>query len=575
MLGLKFKDIKLSHNYVARTRLVSVLVGLGFALILARVSYIALLPSDLHKRLINQSSRQSESDITLAPPRAQIVDRNGRTLAVSILKPSLFLVPKRLPKDKATLKQVASRLGISLATLEDFGHRKSFVWVSRKMTPEQEKKLGDISEWKDFLGIIEEPKRFYPEKELAAHLLGFVGVDNVGLEGIESVFNTELTGEAETARVTRDARGMLFLTVPNGAVRPEPRTKPLRLSIDLSIQGFAESALRDGVLKARGRGGSAVVMDVVTGEVLAIASYPTYDLNSPPKNDPDKRRFRPVMDALELGSVVKPLFISYALDKGVIGPNEKLYCENGVYKIPGGSIHDTHKYGWLSVQEIIKVSSNICTYKIVKRLGKEDFNDAIVRSGLARFPGSGLPGEWAGRVLPIDKWREMRFANMSFGQGIAISPLMMTKSLVALTGGGTEKGIRLLADKALVPPMGPPLRFVSPETSRLVTNMMRSVTEEEDGTGKLASIPGTSVAGKTGTAQKYDPKTKKYSERIASFVGVFPAREPRIAITVVIDEVQVRPAYGGLLAGPVFSEIGEKTLQYLSAVGLLAVKDSK
>ena len=575
---LFFRDgFKLSNNYSGRSIFMGGGAAVLMALILGRYAYLSLLPSDMRNRLRTQASRQFETEITLAPPRAQITDRNGRTLAVSVLYPSIFVIPKRMPKDKETLRAVARAVKVPLHTLEELSKsKKGFSWLKRQLTPADFAKYGDLSEWHEFLGIVDEPKRLYPEKELASHLIGFVGLDNLGLEGAESMYNNMLNGKAASAKVTRDARGRITLITPNGAVKPEPSTLPLKLSVDISIQSFAEAALKEGVLKARARGGSAVVMDVDSGEILAMASYPTYDLNDPPQDSPDRRRNRPVMDALELGSVMKPLVVARAIDRGVVKATDHMHCENGRLKIPGGALHDDHPHGLISIGEVIKFSSNICTYKIVQKMGRALFRDTVYKFGLSRWPGTGLPGEWSGRISQPDTWREMRFANMAFGQGIAISPLQLTRAYASLTGTGEDVSVKILAVPEHAPELeGPRLRVVSESTSRIVTEMMQSVVEEEGGTGRKAAIQGVTVAGKTGTAEKFMASTKSYSERIAVFAGVAPAEKPKLAITVVIDEPQVRPAYGGTLAGPVFSEIGTKTIQYLNATGLLALQPSE
>ncbi len=548
-------------------------IAVAGTVMIMRYAQLAVFPTALNEKLRSQASRQFESEVKLLPPRAKIVDRSGRTLAVSVLHPSIFAIPKRLPNDQATLERIAKTIKIPKQVLLDLRKtKKGFAWLRRHIPPSEFSHMGDLQQWREFIGVAEEPKRIYPEKEAAAHLIGFVGRDNIGLEGVESIFNSVLNGTPQVAKVTRDARGHITLITPNGAVQPEHESAPLQLSIDLSIQSTAESALKEGVLKAKARAGSAVVMDVQTGELLAIASYPTYDLNAPPANQPEARRFRPLMDALELGSVVKPLFIARAIDKKKIDPHEKFFCENGSMALPGGKIRDTHPHGVLNPAEVIKVSSNICTYKVAQKMGRNGLYDALGAFGLIRPPGTGLPGEWAGRVAKPEHWKEMRFANISFGQGIAISTLQMTRAMAILTGNGTDPGIRILAlgeERESMQPELPPLRVISEETSRMVTDMMRGVVEEEGGTGRLASISGLTVAGKTGTAQKFDPKTRSYSERIAAFTGVVPAEKPRLAITVVIDEPQVRPAYGGVLAGPVFSEIGQKAINYLNSRGLI------
>ncbi|MFZ9519169.1 MAG: peptidoglycan D,D-transpeptidase FtsI family protein [Silvanigrellaceae bacterium] len=560
-------------DFRLRVMILASALAMAGTLMLARYAQLAVLPTELNEKLRTRATKQFESEVTLLPPRAKIVDRSGRTLAVSVLQPSLFAIPKRLPSDRATLEVIAKQIKIPLNQLLELKKsKKGFAWLRRHVPPQDFENMGDLHQWREFIGIAEEPKRIYPEKDVAAHLLGFVGIDNNGLEGVEAIFNSKLNGNAQIAKVTRDARGHITLTVPNGAVMPETQSQPLALSIDLSIQSAAEIALKEGVLKAKARAGSAVVMDVETGELLAIASYPSFDLNNPSSAQPEAKRFRPLMDALELGSVVKPLFIARAIDKKKIRPDEKFFCENGSMQVPGGKIRDTHPHGMLTPAEVIKVSSNICTYKIVQRLGRNGLYDSLGAYGLTRTPGTGLPGEWAGRVQKPEAWREMRFANMAFGQGLAISPLQMTRAMAILTGGGTDPGIGIVSREKMDDDENlnlPPLRVISESTSQLVTNMMRGVVEEEGGTGRLASIAGIAVAGKTGTAQKYDPKTRSYSERIATFTGVLPADHPRLAITVVIDEPQVRPAYGGVLAGPVFSDIGHKAINYLNSRGLI------
>lgn len=569
----KMKKERSHSDTLLRVRIFAGGLAVAGLFMVGRYAQLSVLPTEINERLRSKAVKQFESEIKLSPPRGKIVDRNGRTLAVSVLYPSLFAIPKRLPKDSKTLKHVAQVLRVPYKTLSDLQKtKKGFSWLRRHVEPSEFEQMGDISRWRDFIGIAQEPKRIYPEKEAAAHLIGFVGIDNLGLEGIESVYNSSLNGSPLIAKVTRDARGDMTLISPNGAAQPENEIAPLALSIDLSIQTMTENALREGVKKAKAKAGSAVVMDVNTGEILSIASYPAYDLNHPPTGQPQVRRFRPLMDALELGSVVKPLFIAKAIDKKRLSAREHLYCENGTMALPGGKIRDTHPHKYLTPAEIIKVSSNICTYKVAQRLGRNSFYDSLSSFGLIRSPGTGLPGEWGGRVSKPDSWSEMRFANMSFGQGIAISPLQLTRAIAILANDGIDPGVRVLTQGDLRSRSElqlPPLKVLSSQTARLVTKMMTTVVEEEDGTGQLAAIPGIQVAGKTGTAQKYDPKTKSYSERIAAFTGIVPANHPKLAITVVIDEPQVRPAYGGLLAGPVFSEIGQKSINYLNSQGLI------
>lgn len=328
------------------------------------------------------------------------------------------------------------------------------------------------------------------------------------------------------------------------------------------------------MLKTKAKGGSAIVMDVKTGEILSIASYPTYDLNNPPENDPEARRFRPIMDAIELGSVVKPMWIAKALDLGVITPQTKVFAENGRMALPGGVIHDTHQHQWLTPEEILKVSSNIGAYKVVQKMGRAEFYKALMQIGFGRQPGTGLPGEWGGRIRKPQRWHEIDFANMAFGQGFAISPLQLLHGLSIIVGGGVDHGVNLLKVDPLQQDntVGPLLRYVSAQTSKTVAQMMESVVEEEGGTGASARIAGVLVGGKTGTAQTWSKEQHAYSGRTPVFEGIIPADNPKLAIVVVLDRAGVRPAYGGPLAGPVFAEIGRKTVDYLNSRGIYSTQ---
>lgn len=544
-------------------------------LILVRYAWISFFPTNLRTKLVDTGTKQFESNITLGQPRATISDRNGRPLAVSVPSTSIFILPKRMPKDTKILKKVSEQLSISIQELQSYAkEKKNFVWLQRQLTSAEMAKIGSLRKWQDFIGTVDEPKRVYPEKDIASQLIGFVGKEGNGLEGIEKIYNARLNTKAIKAQVMRDARGNLVMVNPSNASKPDQRIPDLQLSIDLTMQEFTQNALRDGVLKAKANGGSAIVMDVKTGEILAIASYPNYDLNKPPENNPEARRFHPVMDAIELGSVVKPMWIAKGLDLGVITEQTKIFAENGKMALPGGVIHDTHAHGILTPEEILKVSSNIGAYKVVQKIGRDEFYKALMQIGFGRPPGTGLPGEWGGRIQKPQNWHEMRFANMSFGQGFAISPLQLIHGLSIIVGDGVDHGVNFLKvdPKTEKENAFPPLRYIRTETSKRISQMMVSVVEEDGGTGALARIPGVLVAGKTGTAQVWSNKEKAYSGRTPVFEGIIPADDPKFAIVVVLNEAHVRPAYGGPLAGPVFSEIGRKVVDYLNVRGTYSIK---
>lgn len=573
----KIKKYFISHkikkipDYNLRAYAMGIIYCLFLLIILTRYAWLTLFPTSIRTKLIETGARQFEKNIKLAQPRATITDRNGRVLAVSISKPSIFLLTRKMPIDRNTLTKLALQLDYPVEKLISYTNdKRSFIWLKRQMNLNDFKKLGSLKRWQDFIGVIDEPKRIYPEKDLAAQLIGFVGTDGNGLEGIEKIYNSRLNIKPVNLEVMKDAKGRLVINTPNNAGKPDQKIPNFVLSIDLSIQEITQIALKEGVIKSKAKGGSAIVMDVKSGEILSMASYPSYDLNNPPENNPEARRLRPVMDAIELGSVVKPMWISKALDLGVITKESKIFAENGELSIPGGIIHDTHAHNWLTPEEILKFSSNIGAYKVTQKIGRQIFYDSLMKIGFGRQPGTGLPGEWGGRIKSLNTWKEMNFANMAFGQGFAISPLQLIHALSIIVGDGIDHGVNLIAQKQSSENdfVGPPLKYITSNTTKLISKMMESVVEEDGGTGMLARIPGIPVAGKTGTAQIWSSKDHSYSGRTAVFEGVIPSDDPKFAILVVIDDVGIRPAYGGSLAGPVFAEIGKKTIHYLNSQGI-------
>jgi cell division protein FtsI (penicillin-binding protein 3) len=562
------KKIKSDFNYEFRAYAISGIFSAILFFILIRYAWLCFFPTDLRHKLLNTGNKQFESVVTLMQPRASILDRNGHSLAVSVPSTSLFILTKRMPKDKETLKLVSEQLNIPYSTILQLQKDKhNFVWLRRQLSSIELNKIGSLKRWQNFIGTANEPKRIYPEKDIASQLIGFVGNDGNGLEGLENIYNSKLNSKTIKTQVMRDARGSLVMVTPNDASKPSLGTDHINLSIDLTIQQITQNALKRGVEKAKAKGGSAIVLDVKTGEILSIASYPSYDLNNPPNNAPEARRFRAVMDAIELGSVVKPMWIAKALDLNLITPKTKIFAENGRMSIPGGVIHDTHQHQWLTPEEILKYSSNIGAYKVVQKIGREEFYKALIQVGFGRSPGTHLPGEWPGRIRKPEHWQEIDFANMAFGQGFAISPLQLAHALSIIAGGGMDHGIHLLKleNESNNHKNEENLRYISEKTSKTITKMMESVVEEKGGTGSEARISGVLVGGKTGTAQIWSHETHSYSDRTPVFEGIIPADNPKLAIVVVLDRAGVRPAFGGPLAGPVFAEIGKKTVDYLNS----------
>ena len=574
ILSIK-KKLLIKTNYNSsflpyqRIALIAVFIFLSITAIIFRLTYITVWPSALNRKLKTQAHKQTEIEILIAPPRGTISDRRGRILAASLIKPSLFIIPKRIPKGFSEKKQISKALNISLDKIKNISNKNNnFYWVHRFMEKEDIDKIKDISKWRDFIGWAEESKRYYPEGALASHLLGFVGNDGDGLAGIEYTQNMTLKVKAQKKKVIRDARGKITLINPGIALQPEPQPENVELTIDVVIQKIAESAIKIAVNKSRAIGGSVVVAHIPTGQILGLANYPSFHPENGPREKSDILRFRAISDGLEVGSILKPIILSYALQNKIIKKNELLYCEKGKFKLPGGYIHDTQPKSWLNPLEILKFSSNICMFKICKKMGRQSLHDAYIQSGLVGPTGIEIKGEWQSKLSHYNNWKEIRFANLSFGQGIAVSNLQVANAYVKLLSGEHIQKLTILKK--------------NPSTSRIfkmdlesggenetkqevldyIKKAMKSVINE-NGSGSLARVEGLIVGGKTGTAQKYDAKTRGYTDRVSSFSGFAPYDNPSIVVSVIIDSPQVRPAYGGLIAAPVFSRVVEESMKYL------------
>lgn len=545
----------------------------AFGLIALRYAYLGAFPSDLRSRLLTQDNRQHLSTTELAMPRAPIVDRNGRPLALTVMKPSVFVIPTRIPdgpEGRDIRRRLAQLSGVKAARLLELKESgRQFFWLQRQTSDQVAKDFTSIPGWEDFGGILKEPARFYPYNSLASQLIGFTGIDNQGLAGIELIFENRLRSEKQTVQVTRDAKRRLSVTFPNEASKPAEDPVPLRLTLDIEVQRILENELESARIHAKAEAASGVILDISTGDVFGMASLPGFNLNVPNEKTTESARLRPIQDALELGSVVKPLVIAAALDSKKIRPGERLNCEGGSLRLPGATIHDVKKKDSLSIAEVLLYSSNICTYKIAKRLGKSALIDYYERFGLTSPPQTGLAGEFPGTTVKNpESMREIRFANVAFGQGIAVSPLQMARALSTLIGDGIRRPVRIVSESQNTEKEQ---RVVSPETSAIVRTMMKAIVSGEDATAIGAQMDEFTAGGKTGTAQRYNPVTRSYSDRTASFIGYFPAEHPKFVIYIVIDKVGVRPAWGGTLAAPSFAAVGSQLGRYLKATGQLAL----
>jgi cell division protein FtsI (penicillin-binding protein 3) len=551
-----------------RVRIIVCGVVLGSLLIAVGKRAFTLQVRDAD-RLRGMAEEQYLREIELPPRRGRILDRNGAELASTADVDSIYCNPRRLPDPRDAARRLSRILGIDRADLEKkLSQRRYFAWIKRKVTPDEVtavKALGLPG-----LAFTREPRRFYPNRTLAATIMGHAGSEGNGLDGIELALDKYLRGTSTSVQGMRDALGrdIALEASPDGSLDgPSTAGSDVVLTIDRYLTFITERALAAGAAEHRAKGAIALMMDPRTGELLAMASVPTYNPNDPQSAADAGARNRAITDAFEPGSTMKTFTIAAALDAGVVKPDDRFDCMMGRMMVGKYTIHDTHPYGALTVSDVFKHSSNIGTTKIARKLGRDGLAEALERFGFGRPTGIGLPGERAGVVRPVAKWGDIGFANIAFGQGLTVTPLQMLTGVAAIAGGGVYRQPRIVA-RIVQPdgtidalPAAPDRRVMAPASARTMLGIMRGVTEQ-GGTAKQAAIDGYAVGGKTGTAQKvanghYDP-----NKWVSSFVGVVPAEDPRLVIMVVVDEPQ-GGHLGGLVAAPIFREIAEQSLRYL------------
>jgi cell division protein FtsI (penicillin-binding protein 3) len=551
------------HSKWIRWRMTAItcLLTLALCAVIGRVYYLqAVAQQDLLER-----QTTVEREITFKPRRGSILDRNGTELAVTVKAPSLHVRPRDIEDRAAAADKLAPLLEMDRdALFKKLDPKKSFVWLQRQVHPE---KAAAVMALKiRGVGVTSEHKRFYPQQDLAGQILGFVGVDGNGLEGLERAFESQLAGDKTRIKGQRDARGRMILTEE----APKFETfegATLELTIDERIQRVAQDALAEQVEKHKAKGGWAVAIDVQTGEILALANTPSFDPNRFREHTSKDWRLRPVTDTFEPGSVVKPLVLAAAMQEKTVSLDSRFDCEGGRIKIGRYSIRDSHAHDMLTAAEVVQVSSNICAYKMAQTIGKDKLYSYLKDFGFGSRTGLGLRGEQPGLVWPASKWAEVSFANIAFGQGFTATPVQITNSIAAIANDGMlmePKLVRRVIDRdgQVIRESSPRLirRIVNPEVARQAAQAMALVTME-GGTAKNAAMEHFTVAGKTGTAQKVNPKTRRYDPDmwIASFVGFLPAERPEIAIGVMIDEPHPIH-YGGVVAAPAFTKIAREAI---------------
>ncbi|MDD2581178.1 MAG: penicillin-binding protein [Desulfuromonadaceae bacterium] len=549
----------------ARIRIIviGVVFGLMFLTVVGRAFYLQILQ---HENLVKKAERQYQHKVDLTPGRGSILDCNGTTLAESIHMDSCYAEPRRIKDVDGTAGVLAPILNIPKHELAaTLSVNKSFIWIARWLAPEVATRVRNMK--LPGIGFAPESKRFYPNMEIAAHVIGFTGRDPNGLEGIELKYDSTILGNTGYIITERDALGR-NIDIMDTAIKDSSPGKSVVLTIDKTIQFIVEKELARAVTESRAKGGMAVVMESDTGKVLALANYPTYNPNAYSRYSISQLRDRAVADSFEPGSTFKLFSIAAAVDSGTIKATDAYNCENGTYRIADRTIHDDHPHSRLTVSEIIKYSSNIGAAKIGYKMGEKKLSSYLRNFGFGSRTGIDLPGETPGNLKR--NWYGIDLATISFGQGVSLSAIQLVTALSSIANGGNLMKPylveQILDDKGIVVQKFEPQvvrRVISPETARQVTKMMETVTGP-GGTGTNAAVDGYRVAGKTGTAQKVDPVTHSYSpsKRIGSFVGFVPAEKPRLTIAVIIDEPQ-GVKYGGVVAAPAFRLIAQNSLAYL------------
>ena len=518
------------------------------------------------RRLTEQAARQYKRLVPLVSRRGTIFDRAGRELAVSLRVSSVFAQPTAIANPRETARALAPILGQSARELQArLNTDKPFVWLQRQLEPRQAEAIGDLG--LKGIGLVPESRRYYPRQDLASHVLGSVGLDDRGLEGVEHLYDDLLGGKPQFVTAQQDALGRLVFRQEE----PAPKTPifDVYLTIDEVLQYITERELARAVERSGAKAGTALILDPTSGEILALANQPTFDPNHYKTASSAAKRNRAAADYLEPGSIFKVILAAGAMEEGVVGPTDLLYGENGSIEVSGVTIRDHEKYGWLTVRQVLAQSSNVGAIKLGQKLGKSLYYHYMSAFGFGSLTGVDLPGETPGLIRRPKGWSALSLPVLSLGQEVSVTAIQFATAFAAIANGGSllrPHVVRSLRtqDEAVARNVEPAVvrRVISAPTARTLLEMLTSVVEE--GTGKQAAVPGYTVSGKTGTAQKVEPATGRYSHRkvVASFVGAIPAEAPRLVILVMIDEPETM-RWGGSIAAPTFREIAQDAVKYL------------
>jgi cell division protein FtsI (penicillin-binding protein 3) len=551
-----------SKTPVWRSQFIVACIALGFIGLVARAAYVQVIDNAFFKRQgVVRFARTQE----LPASRGRIMDRNGVLLASSIPVPSIWASPEDLERDPAKLKELAKLLQMPQSELDKKlqDEEKSFVWLKRQVDESVAKQITALG----LKGVYsrKEYKRAYPEGESVAHIVGFTNVENVGQEGVELTFDKDLGGRSGSRRVIKNRLGQVVEDI--GEMVPPVDGRDIELSIDSKVQFFAYQKLREAVLDNRAAAGSVVVLDVESGEVLALANYPSYAPDRRANLTGAQLRNRALTDTFEPGSTMKPLVVGLALEKGLVKPETMIQTAPGRLAMAGHTISDAHPHALLSVNEVIQKSSNVGTVKIAMQLPSQDMWEMFTQVGFGQKPQVPFPGAVAGRLRGHKSWRPIEQATMSYGYGLSVSLFQLAQAYSVFARDGQVVPMSLL--KTHQPPNG--ARVYSAQNAAAMRHMLHLVTLP-GGTAQKAQTMGYSVGGKTGTAHKQEGRGYAGKKYRGFFVGLAPIEKPRIVVAVMIDEPTNGRYFGGDVAAPVFSQTVQQTLRMMGVQPDLTVK---
>ena len=551
-----------SKTPVWRSKFIVAAIALGFAVLAARAAHVQIFGNAFFQR---QGEVRFVRTLELPASRGRIMDRNGLILASNIPAASIWAIPEDVNATPAQLKELAQLLEIPLTELSSkLGNEdKSFVWLKRQVEEPVAKRITELG----LKGIHQDSgfKRQYPDGEATAHVIGFTNIENTGLDGMELTFEKHLLGRSGSRRVIKDGKGRVVEDIRDKV--PPVDGKDLQLSLDSKVQFFAYQKLRETVTAQKAKGGSVVVLDAVTGEVLALANYPSYMPDKRKNLTGEQLRNRAVTDTFEPGSTMKPITVAMALESGRVTPQTLIDTGPGRYAIGGFNITDTHNYGTLTVEGVIQKSSNVGALKIAQKMSPHEMWDTFTALGYGQKPQIQFRGAVTGRVRPWKTWRPVDQATMSYGYGLSASLFQMAHSYTAFAHDGRIIPLTML--KSTEPAVG--VKVFSPENAQAVRRMLQ-MAASPGGTGQLAQTVGYSVGGKSGTAHKQVGKGYASDKYRAWFAGMAPIDTPRIIVAVMIDEPSNGQYFGGVVAAPVFSEVVQQTLRLMNVQPDVTVK---